>query len=115
MPGYTIMHAMVEPPSEPNAPLVGSSTLHDATLETIAFDWPNGVLEIRLKVASGTVVLRASAVARFSCPRLHPWGPSSSVNEVRSALTADGHAVVEIEMQSGDVLAIEGGTFTIET
>ena len=110
-----IMRAMVEPSSETNEPFIGFSRLHDATLETIVLDWPNGVVEIRLKTVSGTVVLQASAVARLSCPRLHPWGSSSSVNEVRSALTSDSRRVVEIEMQSGDVIAIEAGSFTTES
>jgi hypothetical protein len=89
-------------------------SLHDATLEIVSLDWRGGVAEVRLKSASAVVVLRASAVTRLSCPRLHPWGPSSSVNEVRSSRIARGRYALEIEMQSGDVILIEAGSFTTE-
>jgi hypothetical protein len=109
------MGTMDEPPATPMEPFSGSRNLHDATLETVSLDWRAGVAEVRLKSESGTVLLRASAVARLSCPRLYPWGPSSSVNEVRSLRTADGRAALEIEMQSGDVIAIEAASFARET
>jgi hypothetical protein len=89
-------------------------TLHDATLETVTFDWPTGVVEVRLRTASGYVVLRAVAVERLSCPRLNPWGPSSSVNEVRASANAAGGQVVELEMQSGDLITVEAASFTLK-
>jgi hypothetical protein len=37
-----------------------------------------------------------------------------SVNEVRSPPQQDGRSLLEIEMQSGDVICLEAATFTVE-
>jgi hypothetical protein len=88
--------------------------LHDATLEKLALDWRAGCAEVLLHAATGVVTLRASGVTKLACPRLHPWGPSSSVNEVRGPLARDGRMVLELEMQSGDVIVIEAERFGVE-
>jgi hypothetical protein len=51
------------------------------------------------------VDLEVTEVEGIVCPRLFPWGPSSSVNEVKLLSTAAGVTLV-IEMQSGDLLKI---------
>lgn len=89
-------------------------TLHDATLETLSLDWATGRVEVVLRSASGIVILRASGVTHLVCPRLHPWGRSSSVNGVRGPRAKEGGFIVEIEMQSGDVIVILAGGFAIE-
>ncbi len=88
--------------------------LHDATLERLSLDWASGRAEVLLRTATGNVILRASGVTNLVCPRLHPWGPSSSVNEARGLRAGEGDSVLEIEMQSGDVIVIEATSFAIE-
>jgi hypothetical protein len=88
--------------------------LHDATLEEISFDWSNGVVELRLRAAAGPCVVRGVGVTKLSAPRAHPWGPSSSVNELRGPRTVGERAFLEIEMQSGDVIEIEALRFVAE-
>jgi hypothetical protein len=56
----------------------------------------------------------ASAVRRLSCGRQMPWGSSASINEVRGpTAVGDGVSVLEIEMQSGDLIRIEADAFTL--
>jgi len=88
--------------------------LHDATLEKLSLDWRSGHADVFLRAATGVVILRASGVTNLVCPRLHPWGRSSSVNEVRGPLAQNGHSILEIEMQSGDVIVIEAASFAVE-
>jgi len=78
--------------------------LHDATLEALSLDWGAGRAEAVFRTGTGTVLLQASGLARLVCPRMHPWGPSVSVNHVRGPQAQDGRSVLEIEMQSGDVI-----------
>jgi len=91
--------------------------LHDATLESLELLWPSGNVELRIRTGDSTHPLRlvaASAVRRIGCERRMPWGPSASINEVRGpAVADDGTSVLEIEMQSGDLLRIEAGAFTL--
>jgi hypothetical protein len=60
--------------------------LHDATLESFTLQWEEGVAHVRLSTGmngTGVVTLEASGVLRALCPRVFPWGPSDSVNEVK--------------------------------
>lgn len=82
--------------------------LHDATLESFTLQWEEGVAHVRLSTGmngTGVVTLEASGVLRALCPRVFPWGPSDSVNEVKLEQVADGR-LLSIEMQSGDVLEV---------
>jgi hypothetical protein len=82
--------------------------LHDATLETFALHWAEGVVQIRLSTGmngTGVVILEASGVLRAVCPRALPWGLSDSVNEVKLEQAEEGR-FLSIEMQSGDVLEV---------
>jgi hypothetical protein len=47
-------------------------------------------------------------VFRAVCPRVFPWGPSDSVNEVKLELVENGRHL-SVEMQSGDTLEIHCG------
>src|SRR5688572_27707260 len=58
-------------------------------------------------------VVLATSVCRLACDRLTPWGFSVSINEIRGPTAAGDHAVLEIEMQSGDILRIEAGAFDL--
>jgi len=91
--------------------------LHDATLESVELRWSSG--EAVLLIRTGDEkhprrVVVASAVRRLVCDRQMPWGFSASINEVRGPAVADDDAsVLEIEMQSGDLIRIEAGAFSL--
>lgn len=93
--------------------------LHDASLESVVFRWADGELVLQLRsagTASRRMVLVAHSVRKLACTRLLPWGPSVSINEVRGpSPTADlAASVVEVEMQSGDVICIEASAFHLD-
>lgn len=87
-------------------------SLHDATLMAILFDWGSGEVRVRLLLSDESaqeaeIVVRACRMLR--CPRKESWGPSVSINEVRWLLSEQHGPRLEIEVQSGDVIEIEGG------
>jgi hypothetical protein len=50
----------------------------------------------------------------LSVPHLEPWGPSVSINGVEGpTLGPDGNFLLEIEMQSGDVIALRAGAIEL--
>jgi len=52
-------------------------------------------------------VIVATAVRRLECDRQLPWGFSVSISEVRGPTPMqDGAAVLEIEVQSGDLIRV---------
>jgi hypothetical protein len=90
-----------------------TSSLHDATLLSATFVWGEGVLTLLLRnysKAAGQIVtkeLTAEGVCNLIMPREQGWGPSVSINEVRGPVTrADGKQVLEIEMQTGDIIQL---------
>jgi hypothetical protein len=88
--------------------------LHDATLELIVVDWPLGSAELRLRSGtSGTLVLRVAGLTEITVPRNQPWGPSVSVNEIRSLRCDVDSRRMEVEMQSGDVILLIGREFQL--
>lgn len=91
--------------------------LHDATLESIELHWSSGEAFLRIRTGDPVHpqrVVLASAVRRVSYDRQMPWGASVSLNAVRGpAAAADGAFVLEIEMQSGDLIRIEAATFIL--
>lgn len=91
--------------------------LHDATLESMELRWSSGEAVLRIRTSNPTPrqrVVVASAVRRLGCDRQMPWGFSVSINEVRgpTAVGADSF-VLELEMQSGDLLRIEAAAFSL--
>ena len=48
------------------------------------------------------------------CPQQNPWGPSDFGNGVTIEATGSGTRV-SVEMQSGDVILVEGGSFVVVT
>jgi hypothetical protein len=94
---------------------MNNDALHDASLESLSLHWGSGALELRLTTASGPCSIRAFDVTRLTVPRGHPWGPSVSVNEVRGPRTVGERALLEVEMQSGDVLEVEALRFVTES
>jgi hypothetical protein len=88
--------------------MISLPDLHDATLKGVNFGWEAGVVHLTFKVgiaASDLAVVEAEGVTCLKCPRLYPWGPSSSVNAAAIEELADGR-LLTVEMQSGDVLEV---------
>lgn len=92
--------------------------LHDATLESIELTWSSGEVVLRVRTGDATRprrVIVGSAVRRFTCDRQLPWGFSVSINAVRGpAAAGDDLSVLEIEMQSGDLIRIEARSFSLD-
>lgn len=94
-------------------------SLHDATLESIDVSWSTGEARIRLRVGDASRprrVIVATAVRRLEVDRQLPWGFSVSINEVREPTpAADGTFVLEIEVQSGDVIRVAAAAFSLSS
>lgn len=87
--------------------------MHDWTLLSISLDWKtaNAVLSFRRSHAE-LVSVQAEGVSNLQIPQLNEWGPSVSVNEVRGPSTeVGGRQILEIEMQSGDIIKITATSF----
>ncbi len=86
--------------------------LHDATLVSIEMNWAAKTTIVAFRTSSdSTVNLIASGSRNAFIPHDEPWGPSVSVNGVREIDGDSDVNAVEIEMQSGDVIRIEAGSF----
>jgi hypothetical protein len=88
--------------------MISLSDLHDATLKGVNFEWEAGLVHLTFKtsIAAGDLaIVKAEGVTGLTCPRLYPWGPSSSVNEATIEEIANGKHLI-VEMQSGDVLEV---------
>ncbi|MFT3706053.1 MAG: hypothetical protein QM817_00160 [Archangium sp.] len=96
---------------------VSWAELHDATLESMELRWRSGEAVLRIRTgdpAHPQCVVVASAVRRFVCDRQLPWGFSVSINEVRGPVAAgESASVLEVEMQSGDLIRIEASAFSL--
>jgi hypothetical protein len=91
--------------------------LHDATLIDVVVEWRSGESRFTIRLserACRTAEIKAQGLRMLHCPRLHPWGPSVSLNEVRHMNGDEGRQRVEIEMQSGDVIEIEAERFELK-
>lgn len=88
--------------------------LHDATFASVHIDWTNGSAELQLLVHEGkSVVLRAERLKQIDAPKREPWGPSVSVNEIRGPVPSSDGLRMEIELQSGDTIAIDAEGFSL--
>ena len=94
--------------------MINESAFHDASLETITLDWPNGTVELQLKTAKGLCFIRGFGVTRLLCPRVQEWGPSISINQIRTPRNVGDQFLLEIEMQSGDVVQVQASGFETE-
>lgn len=93
-----------------------SGQLHDATLVGLEFNWSEAEARLLLRVAQlPHTIVTGDHVRLLEVPHEEPWGPSVSVNAVRGpAVQEDGWHRLEIEMQTGDVIAIEARAFRME-
>ncbi len=93
------------------ASFAGPSALHDATLLRVEVLWEDGGrAELVFRVHGGVLIhLRVSGLTNLACPHRNAWGPSVSVNDVRGPFPVEGGPErVEIEMQSGDTIVVDG-------
>jgi len=91
--------------------------LHDATILGTSLEWQTGEVRVRVRLSAAEPRAADVVVSECSllmCPRHHPWGPSISINEVRQSTRTGGNIRLEIEVQSGDVIEIEGRAVVLE-
>lgn len=89
--------------------------MHDWTLTAVDIDWAGGALTLHLlNNKSLPVQVRAKDLRNLELPRHQPWGASVSINEVVGPTEAEGGLnVLEIHMQSGDILRVEAAVFDL--
>jgi hypothetical protein len=84
--------------------------LHDATLESICFDWQSGTVSMNVHIADGSSsTLQFSSVKNLEVPRALPWGPSASIN----SQTHSNLERYEIELQSGDRILVVAANWSL--
>ncbi len=95
---------------------IGWDRLHDATLVAVGTDWASGETHVRIRLseeAARGAEVRVTGTTLLRCPREQPWGPSVSINEARLLPLQGGRKRLEIEVQSGDLIEIEGDAFEL--
>ncbi|WP_120542366.1 hypothetical protein [Corallococcus terminator] len=95
---------------------IGWDRLHDATLLDLTMDWASGEAHVRVRLSEeaargAEIVVTGSTLLR--CPREQPWGPGVSINEARLLALQGERKRLEIEVQSGDVIELEGGAIEL--
>ena len=86
--------------------------MHDWTLLSVLFEWRDARVVVHFKSGVGDEKLVAVSVVNLHVPKFSEWGQSVSVNGVRGPLvTESGLQLIEIEMQSGDVIRIVASSF----
>jgi hypothetical protein len=93
--------------------------LHDATLVQVQVLWQEARVVVQLRtgiIGYPEAQIVATSFRHFACPRRLDWGPSVSIHEVigPAPLAEPGVSRLEIEMQSGDRLALEAARFALE-
>lgn len=89
------------------------SQLHDATLEQVNVDWRSGMTNLHVKLSSAAPPNCAYAdimfegVSMIVCPRRMPWGRNYQINVITITAREDNSQIIQIEMQSGDIIVIE--------
>ena len=96
------------------------SQLHDATLESVHCRWAEGSIRLCLRTSIPgvpVVDIVAKGVRRLDYPRLFPWGPRVSVNEITGPRILVGALMqrLAIEMQSGDLIVVEAEVFQLSS
>lgn len=95
----------------------GWTELHDATLLSVELNWGSGEAAIRIRTGDHALpdrTILASFTRSVVCARTMPWGASDSINQVRGPMPGgDQASVVEVELQSGDVIRIEAASFEL--
>jgi hypothetical protein len=91
-------------------PASGIDELLRGSLLDLSLQWgKTSTLTARFRGHAHHIVLTVLDVKLLHCPHESPWGPSVSVNDVRStAGSGTGLYRIAIEIQSGDTILVEG-------
>lgn len=91
--------------------------MHDCSLDSLVVEWEKGIATILLKsMSSSRIAILVNGLRMLTVPRLQEWGHSVSINEVSGpSPTSEGNEFLKIEMQSGDVIEIEGSKIEVPT
>lgn len=83
--------------------------MHDWMLVSILLDWSENKLSINLKDnQSQQQYIYIAGLRLLNAPRKNDWGKSASINKVTGpSATADGCLILEIEIQSGDIIHVK--------
>jgi hypothetical protein len=93
----------------PNHEFEGTG-LHDATLLHVTLDWQAAEVRLSILLSGGIpATLAFHEATGMVLSRKQAWGRSSSINE--SKTISEGK--YEIEMQSGDVLQFNAGSWSL--
>jgi hypothetical protein len=92
---------------DPKGQTLMSRDLHDAVFEGIRIDWSEAEALLTLGTHEGQHTVLIGGITDVRLSRQMPWGPSDHVNTFAEVVTDVGMHV-EIELQSGDSVAIEG-------
>lgn len=95
---------------------IGWDLLHDATLVAVATEWASGETRVRVRLSEASTrdaEVRIKGTTLLRCPRDQPWGPSVSINKASLRSIDGGRKRLEIEVQSGDVIEIEGSALEL--
>jgi len=89
--------------------------MHDWTLLTISYEWKTERATLSFSGSGRRLAsIVAEHVSHLDIPHENDWGPSVSVNEIRGPIAlASGELRLEIEMQSGDVIALTAGAIVM--
>lgn len=96
--------------------MISGHNFHDATLCSVTVDWGTGDVTLAVRASgppAALVMIRGRGLSNLVCPRVHPWGPSVSINTLE-AFAADAAELLRVEMQSGDIVEVRAREFTIE-
>lgn len=97
-------------------PALSAESLHDATLLRVDISWIDRRADLTLRLhGDRAALLTGFGITRVSTTLESPWGPSNSVNEVHwSHADQSDSTGVEVEMQSGDVIAVVAAKFILQ-
>jgi hypothetical protein len=84
-----------------------SRDFHDAVFEGMRIDRREAEAVLTLRTHEGPHALLIRGITEVRLSRRMPWGPSDHINTL-AELATDGGLRVEIELQSGDSVTIEG-------
>ena len=93
------------------------TVLHGASLVYLQLDWTSGKLRMTLRSTETAtrVKIEATNLTSLQCPRRFPWGESIAVKEVRRPVRTKEGEMLEMQMQSGDLLILIADSFALET
>lgn len=91
--------------------------LNGATLVYLQLDWTSGKLRMTLRghnEPTERVKIEATNLTSLQCPRRFPWGESIEVHEVHAPVETNEGFMLELQMQSGDLLILIADSFELD-